>query len=76
MENDLLPACYSTHSAIEEEYYVPRLHKDFSNEKKTGTQLNSLFGVMELRGMLEDKSYKSVDATFPVLAAFIDRFTR
>lgn len=63
-----MQACNSIHAAIEKLYIVSGLHIDFQ-KKSTGKQLNDLFGVEELQGMLKRKNYKSADSVFLVSAA-------
>lgn len=55
MQNLLLRAYKFILAEIEKEYYVPGFHVEFS-EKGTETQINGLFLVGGLRGMLERKN--------------------
>lgn len=57
---------------MEKEYYVPGLYIELS-KKGTKTQLNRLFVVGGLKGILEVQIRKKVDKIFPFLAGFIFR---
>lgn len=59
-------------AAVEREAGVPGLHMDFSR-KSCSLQLNVVFLMSGVRGMIERKDYRAVDTLFTILEAYTDR---
>ena len=75
IRNSVLRGANAFLALLEKEYPATCLHVDFSKEKKLISIgfLDWLFVEDGVRGMLEGKDYKTVDMTFPFIAAFNDR---
>lgn len=72
--NGPIRECKSILAAIGKVYYVPRLYIDFS-KKRAEKQLDRLYRMGGLQGILEEKNYRNVFLTFPILTAFINGCT-
>lgn len=72
MQSGILRACNQTLAAIGKDTYDLDMHI-VASKNGTDTQLNTLFRVGPIRGMLGGKTYKSVTLASPTLEAFFDR---
>lgn len=72
VRNAILKGVNSVLAAFESDSYARALHVGFSTGE-SGRNLNGIFTVEGLQGMLEAKDYRALDMVFPFIGSYIDR---